>query len=188
MTPNQNGYIITVKKNQPTLRQAIEDTALNTPLNAWSWSQKGHGHHTYCRLKIWKATKPMKVKWAGLERFISVRRHGIRNKKYFDSTTYYITSEMLSSYRLAGFVRGHRRIENNLHWTKDVVLNEDHCGIREPHPAAILGILRDIAFNLLQMNSFKSITEGISAMGENVKRLWKIITHSQPKKAYILDG
>ena len=130
----------------------------------------------------------MKAQWAGLERFISVRRHGIRNNKPFDSLTYHITSETLSSYRLAGLVRGHRRIENNLHWTKDVILNEDNCGIREPHPAAILGIFRDIAFNLLQMNGFKSITEGISAMGENIERLWEIITQSPPKNAYILDG
>lgn len=184
----QNGYIITVKKNQPNLRQAIENTAQNSPLDAWSWTQKGHGHETHCRLKIWEATEPMKEQWAGLERFISVRRHGIRNEKYFDSTTYHITSEMLSPYRLAGFIRGHRQIENNLHWTKDVVLNEDNCGIREPHPAAILGIFRDIAFNLLQMNGFKSITEGISAMGSNVQHLWKIITQLPQKNVYVPDG
>lgn len=184
----QNGYIIPVKKNQPTLRRAIEDTAKNSPLNAWSWTQKGHGHESHCRLKIWEATESMKMQWAGLERFISIRRQGFRHHKKFDSTTYHITSETLSSYRLAGFIRGHRRIENNLHWTKDVILNEDNCGIREPHPAAILGILRNIAFNLLQMNGFKSITEGICAMNSNVERLWKIITHSQPKMGYILDG
>jgi predicted transposase YbfD/YdcC len=184
----QNGYIIPVKKNQPTLRRAIEDTTKNSPLNAWSWTQKGHGHQSHCRLKIWEATEPMKTQWAGLKRFIAVRRYGIRDKKPFDSVTYYITSEVLSSYRLAGFIRGHRRIENNLHWTKDVVLNEDHCGIREPHPAAILGIFRDIAFNLLQMNGFKSITEGICAMSSNVQRLWKIITHSRPKMGYILEA
>jgi predicted transposase YbfD/YdcC len=188
ITKKQNGYIITVKKNQPNLRRALEETAQNIPLNTWSWSQKGHGHNTYCRLKIWEATKPMKEQWAGLERFVSVRRQGIRNKKYFDSTTYYITSEMLSSYRLAGLVRGHLCYENNLHWTKDVVLNEDNCGIRGPHMAAILGIFRDIAFNLLQMNGFKSITEGISAMGQNIERLWKIVTQSPQKNAYILSG
>lgn len=159
---NQNGYIITVKKNQPTLRHAIKKMAHNTPLNTWNWTQKGHGHQTYCRLKIWDATEPMKVQWAGLTRFISVRRHGIRNKKFFDSTTYYITSETLSPYRLAGFVRGHRRIENNLHWTKDVILNEDGCGIQEPHPAAILGIFRNIAFNLrLGMASNLSLKESV---------------------------
>ena len=103
----QNGYIIPVKKNQPTLRRAIEDTSKNSPLNAWSWTQKGHGHKSHCRLKIWEAPYPMKAQWTGLERFISVRRHGVRNKKPFDSITYYITSEVLSSYRLAGLVRGH---------------------------------------------------------------------------------
>jgi predicted transposase YbfD/YdcC len=184
----QNGYLIPVKKNQPTLRRSIEQAAQDSPLNAWSWTQKGHGHQTHCRLKIWEAPYPMKEQWAGLKRFISVRRYGIRHKKYFDSITYYITSEILSAYAKAGFVRGHRRIENNLHWTKDVILNEDNCGILEPHSAAILGIFRNIAFNLLQMNGFKSITEGICAMSSNVKRLWKIITHSQPKMGYILDG
>ena len=48
-----------------------------------------------------------------------------------------------------------------------MILGEDNCGILEPHPASILGVFRNIAFNLLQMNGFKSITEGISAMGEN---------------------
>ena len=69
-----------------------------------------------------------------------------------------------------------------------MILNEDNCGIREPHPAAILGIFRDIAFNLLQMNGFKSITEGISSMGEKIERLWKIVTQSPPKNAYLLSG
>jgi hypothetical protein len=69
-----------------------------------------------------------------------------------------------------------------------VILNEDNCGIREPHPAAILGIFRNIAFNLLQMSGFKSITEGICAMGSFVAGLWKIITQSPLKNVYILDG
>lgn len=108
ITKKQNGYIIVVKKNQPNLRRAIEETAQNLPpLNAWSWTQKGHGHETHCRLKVWEAAEPIKAQWAGLERFISVRRQGIRDKKPFDSITYHITSEVLSSYRLAGFVRGH---------------------------------------------------------------------------------
>jgi hypothetical protein len=67
-------------------------------------------------------------------------------------------------------------------------LNRDNCGIREPHPAAILGILRDIAFNFRFRSGFKSITEGISAMGENVQRLWKIITQLPQKNVYVPDG
>jgi hypothetical protein len=103
----QNGYIIPVKKNQPTLRRAIVDTDKNSPLNAWGWSQKEDGHESHCRLKIWEATEPMKAQWAGLERFISVGRHGVRNNKRFNSVTYHITSETLSSYAYAYLVRGH---------------------------------------------------------------------------------
>jgi len=38
-----------------------------------------------------------------------------------------------------------------LHWTKDVIMKKDECGIRKNKPAGTLGILRNIAFNLLKL-------------------------------------
>ena len=122
----------------------------------------------------------MKVQWPGLEQYISVRRQGERNGKPFDQTTYYITSEPLSAWRLAQCVRGHRKIENTLHWTKDVVLQEDNCGLVDSQAAANMALIRNMSFNLLVMAGYRSISEGISAMGEQVGKLWQII--SQPNQ------
>jgi predicted transposase YbfD/YdcC len=176
-----NDYVITVKKNQPTLHKAIADKADTKPIDSFSWEQKGHGHDSKCRIKIWEADENMKQKWKGLECYISVRRQGIRDGKRFDTTTFYISSANLSAWRFAKVIRGHRKIENNLHWTKDVVQNEDSCGLVKPEAAVNMGVMRDISFNLLVMNGFKSISDGISAMGEKVSNLWSIVSSGAKK-------
>jgi predicted transposase YbfD/YdcC len=182
ITETNNGYVITVKKNKPKLYNTIKQQTEASPLDAWSWKQKGHGHPTQCRIKVWDAPKSIHKDWnQSLKRFISVRRIGRRNGKEFDTTTYYITSETDSAYMIAKYIRGHRKIENNLHWTKDVILNEDVCGIKQPSQAATLGILRNISFNLLTLTGFKSITEGIDAMGEKIDTLWETINNTIQK-------
>lgn len=148
------------------------------PLDAWSWSQTGHGHDTRCRLKVWPADAAMTAQWPGLERYISVRRWGERHGQGVDHTTYYITSEPKSAWWLAQRIRGHRRIENTLHWTKDVVLNEDACGLVDSQAAVNLALMRNLSFNLLVMAGYRSLSEGIGAMGERIGALWALI--SQP--------
>ena len=93
----------------------------------------------------------MKAQWPGLEQSISVRRQGERDGKPFDNTTYYITSEPFSAWRLAQRVRGHRKIENTLHWTKGVVLQEDDGGLVDSPAAANMALIRNMSFNLLVM-------------------------------------
>ncbi len=175
-----HGYLITVKRNQPTLHQAIAQMSTTPAQDGGSWSQSGHGHDTSCRLKVWPADALMQAQWPGLKHYITVRRQGERAGQAFDSTTYYITSETMSAWRLAQRVRGHRKIENTLHWTKDVVLNEDGCGLVGSQPAANLALIRNMSFNLLVMMGYRSISEGMSAMGEHIGQLWTVI--SQPGK------
>jgi predicted transposase YbfD/YdcC len=175
-----HGYIIPVKGNQPTLYQAAARLSDTPALDAWSWDQTGHGHDAHCRIKVWAADEAMQAQWAGLKHYASVRRQGERNGQSFDTTTYYITSESMSAWCLAQRIRGHRKIENTLHWTKDVVLNEDGCGLLDSQQAANMAVIRNIGFNLLTMAGYKSISAGIQAMGERIDRLWALV--SQPAK------
>jgi hypothetical protein len=99
----------------------------------------------------------MQSSWTGLQRVISVNRRGERGGKSFDTTTYYISSETRCAYVFAQTLRGHRQIENNLHWVKDVIFKEDHCGICSPPQAATLGVFRNFAFNLLVLEGFHSL-------------------------------
>jgi len=177
-----NGYLTTVKKNQGKLYHSIEKQIQTTkPVSNWSWKQSGHGHETICRAKVYPAPEEMKTIWSGLKQVISVNRQGMRKGKAINTTTYYITSESSGSYALASAIRGHRRIENNLHWVKDVILKEDECGIRACSSAATLGVFRDMSLNLLVQSGFKSITAGIEAMRGQIGKLWQMISGSGKK-------
>jgi len=179
-----NNYVITVKQNQPKLHAAIIKQMRTTqPLSTWSWTQKGHGHEVKCRLQVYSVPPAMSSSWSGLQRVIGVNRRGERGGKSFNTTTCYIASEISSAYVFAQTIRGHRKIENNLHWVKDVIFKEDHCGIRSPPQAATLGVFRNFAFNLLVLEGFHSITAGIQTVTGQIGRLWKMITTSKEKSS-----
>ena len=176
-------YVMTVKGNTPRLHKAIlaYEKQAKPPLDSWSWEQTGHGHDSSCRVKLWEASQEMAEEWEGLRYFVTVRRQGERDGKAFNTITCYISSVDGKAYRHASLIRGHRRIENNLHWVKDVVMNEDDCGIEEPKPAATLGIFRDIAFNLLVFQGYRSISTGMNAMGERVQPMLEIMRATMPQ-------
>jgi predicted transposase YbfD/YdcC len=61
---------------------------------------------------------------------------------------------------MAGYVRGHWSVENNLHWQLDVSFNEDRRRIRKGHGAENFSRLCRIALNLLKNE--KTETTGIA--------------------------
>jgi len=46
-------------------------------------------------------------------------------------------------------VRAHWAIENTLHWTLDVVFNEDNSTVRKDHAPQNMAIVRDVVLNIL---------------------------------------
>lgn len=55
-----NGYILTVKKNQPSLYHSIEEKSQEKPIDSYSWKQTGHGHDTQCRIQVFEADEKLK--------------------------------------------------------------------------------------------------------------------------------
>jgi predicted transposase YbfD/YdcC len=51
--------------------------------------------------------------------------------------------------RLLGLVREHWRIENRLHYVRDVTLGEDACRVRKGSAPQVLAALRNAAVHLL---------------------------------------
>jgi len=167
------GYIVPVKKNQMGLYKEIQSKDKEEkPLSKSYWKQRGHGHSVKCKIRVWKAEEKLQKNWGKLTQYIAITRKGYRDKKWFERTTYYITNTDLSAYRLGKTIRGHRKIENTLHWTKDVIMKEDECGIRQNKPAGTLGILRNISFNLLKMTGIKSVKKAMEKALKNLDEIW----------------
>jgi hypothetical protein len=56
-----------------------------------------------------------------------------------------------------------------------VIMKEDDCGIRQNKPAGTLGILRNVAFNLLKIVGIKSLKKAMEKMLKNLDEIWTMI-------------
>ena len=154
-------YLLAVKANQPTLRREIESFFNDAPeasLERLADVGKGHG-----RIEQRDVTLARDVDWLGGERrfpgelrlpnvaaIVKVEsRTELKDRSRFD-TRYYISSAKTSAKRAAEAVRGHWRIENQLHWTLDVVFSEDQSRLRKGHGAKNMAVVRHFAINLVR--------------------------------------
>lgn len=72
-------------------------------------------------------------------------------------------------------VRGHWRIENRLHWPKDVVLHEDDTYGRNPKALLNASLLRSMTINLLRLNGFKSVTAALRELANQVEKIFRLL-------------
>jgi predicted transposase YbfD/YdcC len=151
-------YLLAVKANQPTLRREVETCINDAPAESvdhFTSLDKGHG-----RIEQRDITVVREVDWlSGDRRFpgelrlpdvaaiIKVQsRTQLRDRCRFD-TRYFITSAILSAEQAATMVRGHWRIENQLHWVLDVTFGEDQSRLRKGHGAKNMAVVRHFALN-----------------------------------------
>ncbi|AKV67577.1 Mobile element protein [Microcystis panniformis FACHB-1757] len=87
------------------------------------------------------------------------------------SQAYYISSLTESAQVFAKIIRGHWKIENQLHWVKDVIFEEDKSEISDFQAASNWSILTTIGLNLFRGLGFLSITEGQRWLAERWEKL-----------------
>lgn len=155
-------YLLAVKANQPTLRQEIESFFRDAPitgLEGFEDIDKGHGrieqrHVTVAREVDWLAGErrfPGELRLPDVAAIIKVEsKVELKDRRRVD-TRYYISSSAAPANELARAVRGHWRIENQLHWVLDVVFNEDQSRLRKGHGARNMALVRHFALNLVRL-------------------------------------
>lgn len=154
-----NGFVIQVKGNRQWLLRGIkrlveESTSLS--FHKTVDEKKGRiDHRIYEVYDIQQAKIP--TGYEDVKRVIIVTRTGVRNRKKYINTSYYISDQILNAKRFSIGIRGHWSIENLLHRTKDVVLNEDKNMIKNKKLSANVSIIQSIAINILRVSGYKSI-------------------------------
>jgi predicted transposase YbfD/YdcC len=166
-----NDYLIAVKKNQRKLHKCLENLAENTiPLSHELSEDKSHGRHINREVSVFSVPETIQALWKGSQKFIQVKRSGIRGKnKPYQETAYYLSSCLENSQVFGEKIRGHWGIENQLHWVKDVVFQEDNSPIHHFQSMTNLSVLSTIAMNLYRFLGFLSITTGRRWLSQ---RLW----------------
>jgi predicted transposase YbfD/YdcC len=164
----QADYVLALKANQPKLYQDVVEW--------FEWAQqrefrdvehtyhqtinKGHGRIEIRR--CWALSDPQALEvlghhegWRKLTSLGMVQRERRRGDTVQTDTAYFIASLPPDAERLLDAVRNHWRIENNLHWTLDVIFHEEDARLRVGNGAENFAVLRRMALNLLKQHPAK---------------------------------
>jgi predicted transposase YbfD/YdcC len=119
----------------------------------------------------------MHQKWRGLTQGFELVRERTEKGKTSVEIVYGITSlkaERADARRLLELVRDHWRIENCLHYVRDVTLGEDACRVRKGNAPQVLAALRNAVVHLLsrvEAESRMAATEQLTARTQEALEL-----------------
>lgn len=162
-------YLLPIKANHPILYQELSIWLRITQVTAWqgiryqttTTLETSHGRHEHRQLwaiplsqidsdsllhrqlALWQDARTLVVIWR--------RRRTATNET--TELHFYLTSLDPDAVRLIELIRSHWSIENQLHWSLDVLFHEDACRTRKGHGPRNLGLLRRLALSLLHRES-----------------------------------
>ena len=161
-------YVLGLKQNQPTLYRDVKeyfDWARTEPSEKNKLSVKDdtdseHGRITHRHVEVSNDVSWLEGRehWKNLSSLICVTRKTERDGNTSTEESYYIASRPLSADEASRYIRAHWSIENQLHWSLDVVFHEDDCQIHSENAPQNLSVLRKIAKALLQNDTSRKIS------------------------------
>ncbi|AFZ11656.1 transposase IS4 family protein [Crinalium epipsammum PCC 9333] len=168
---SQNNYLIALKKNQNKLYEQVKTlTNMIEPSSRCITKEQSHGRQVTREVTVFNNIIKLK-NWSHIQSLIKVERWGWRGSSPYQETVYYISSMSADAETFNQRIRGHWRIENQVHWVKDVILNEDKMKIHQIQAATNFSILKTIVLNLFRGLGFISITEGKRWLGNHWNKL-----------------
>lgn len=188
-------YLVLVKENQPTLYGDLEllfdPPAASRPLPLLDrrearTTDRGHGRSEEVRTLVASTDLSGYLDWPGLAQVFRLERTWRERGAAKRVVHYGITS--LSPRdgppeRLLALKRGHWRIENTLHYVKDVVLGEDRSPIHCGQGPTVMAMLREAALNLLQRAGIRQISARLRYHSQHPLAAVALVLAHQPARA-----
>jgi predicted transposase YbfD/YdcC len=153
-------YALALKGNQGTLHDDVRmflDDPATTAITTATTVDGDHGRIETRTSTISTAVDWLQEdhRWPGLKAIGKIVRTREIGAKTTRETAYYLLSTSMTAARFGQVVRAHWAVENSLHWTLDVILNEDHARNRLDHGPNNLAVLRHMALNILNARKSK---------------------------------
>lgn len=148
-------YILMVKGNQKELKQQVEKVfTIQEPEYSDQQVDLGHGRteKRTCEVINQLSFLDERDNWPGLSSIIRItsERHIKKTGKSTQEVRYYISSLDEQATELNDKIRQHWAIENNLHWTLDVIFDEDASLKKKGNSAINFSLINKMAIALLE--------------------------------------
>jgi len=154
-------YVLSVKDNQPALKQDIQDYAqdagLRKSMDTHSTVEKNSGR---IERRTAFSTGDIdwlygKGEWANIACIGAIHTQFTTKKGTSNEWHYYISSRTLTAGELLKYARAEWSIES-MHWLLDVHFSEDFCRVEDKNVQQNLNMVRKIALNSIKLYKEKS--------------------------------
>lgn len=173
-------YVLALKGNQGTLNDDVRlflQAEAAKPVSmaisdTYSEADAGHGRVESRRCVVsseldWLEQTPA---WSGLTSIAMIEETQEFKGHISVERRFFISSLPANARQIAQAVRAHWAIENTLHWTLDVVFDEDRSTVRKDHAPQNMAIVRHVVLNML--NTAKKQFKGIGVKALRKKAGW----------------
>jgi predicted transposase YbfD/YdcC len=172
-------YLLTVKGNQPNLHGQLKALPWKNVPVGHTQTGRAHGRIEKRSLKVVTVATGLLFPHAGQAIQITRRTRRLDGKKWRTETVYAITSlpaEQAQPAQLATWVRDHWKIENQLHWVRDVTYAEDASQARTGNGPHVMASLRNLAISILRLSGATNIAAGLRHTARAPNRALDLIT------------
>jgi hypothetical protein len=87
-----------------------------------------------------------------------------------------LPAEQARPAQLAGWIRGHWKIENQLHRVRDVTLGEDLSQVRTGTGPHVMAAIRNLVISILRLAGHTSIARALRHTARNPERAFRLLT------------
>lgn len=167
---SRGDYLLVVKENQEQLRAdvsaAFAPQADAVGLVGTAWTVALHGGRIEQRCLTATTALVGYSDWPGLQQALRMDRrviHKATGQVLWQETAYAVTScspERATPAQLLRLWQGHWRIENQLHYIRDVTFDEDRATVRAGHAPQVMAAFRNTAIGLLRRLGATNIAAG----------------------------
>lgn len=164
-------YILALKGNQgEVVEQAKKMFRIQEPDSISEDVDKGHGRieTRKCEVIHNMTFFDEKDKWSSLRSVVRVTSTRQIRGKSTEEQRLYISSLDVTASQFNKYIRQHWGVENSLHWTLDMVFNEDYQRKRNGMAAQNFALAQKMALNLLKKES----STKISVKNKRLKAAW----------------
>jgi predicted transposase YbfD/YdcC len=175
-------YLLVVKANQPSLHAQLAGLPWRQIPVMDRTRDHRHGRVEVRTLKV-AAVAGLCFPHAAQALQVTRRVRALGSRRWRTVTVYAVTSLALgaaSPAQLAGWLRGHWRIENRLHWVRDVTFGEDASTARAGSLPRAMASLRNLAVGILHANGHRNIAAALRHTGRDATRVLPLLGITSP--------
>jgi predicted transposase YbfD/YdcC len=181
-------YLVTVKGSQPGLLRQLRSLPWKDVPPGHACEGRAHGRVEKRIVKAVTVTAGLLFPHAAQAIQVTRRTRRLSGREWRAETSYAITSlpaAQAAPAQLAERIGGHWKIENQLHWVRDVTFGEDLSTARTGTGPHVMAAIRNLVISILRLAGHASIARALRHTGRDPPRAFRLLTGRRVARAAI---